>query len=217
MGLTFSYRRFVKSFAQVAEPLHALTRKGVSFAWDESCQAAFNELKKRLSEAPILAYPKNIPWKPTPVSKESVLYSQHQDDRRLHPVAYASRAGNPTEQNYSITDLETLAVVWAIAHFRAYLYGKRVKIITNHAAVKAVLQSSNKSGRHARWWTKVHSSGMKEVHIIYRAGKENAIADALSRNPHNPGRHHPVRDPSCKDCWIGRGRGRPRYIASPTV
>ena len=98
-------------------------------------------------------------------------------------MAFASRAVNPTERNYSITDLETLAVVWAVSHFRTYLYGQKVTIYTDHAAVKAVLQNPSSSGRNARWWTKVYGSGLKEVHIIYRAGRKNTIADALSRSP----------------------------------
>ena len=56
-------------------------------------------------------------------------------------------------------------------------------VYTDHAAVKAVLQNPNTSGRYARWWTRVHGAGLREVNIIYRAGKDNAIADALSRNP----------------------------------
>ena len=63
------------------------------------------------------------------------ILSQEQEDRCLHPVSYASRALSPAEQNYGITDLETLAVVWAVTHFRHYLYNQHVRIFTDHAAV----------------------------------------------------------------------------------
>ena len=76
--------------------------------------------------------------------------SQEQDDGKLHPVAFASRAVNQAERNYSITDLETLAVVWSMSHFRTYLYGQDVTVYTDHAAVKAVLHNPTTSGRHAK-------------------------------------------------------------------
>ena len=69
-----------------------------------------------------------------------VVLSQTQEDGELHPVAFASRALSQAERNYSITDLETLAVVWGISHFCTYLYGQKVTIYTDHVAVKAVLQ-----------------------------------------------------------------------------
>ena len=74
---------------------------------------------------------------------------------KLHPVAYASRALNSPEKNYSVTELETLAVVWAVTHFHSYLYGNRVNVITDHASVKAVLETPNPTGKHARWCTRV--------------------------------------------------------------
>lgn len=69
--------------------------------------------------------------------------SQEQEDGRLHPVAYASRALSPQEKRYAITELETLAVVWALSHFNAYLYGHDVVVYTDHSAVKAVLETPN--------------------------------------------------------------------------
>ena len=80
-------------------------------------------------------------------------------------------------------ELETLAVVWAVTHFHHYLYGHRVTVYTDHSAVKAVLEMPNPSGKHARWWTRVYGSGVKEVQVVYCAGKENTAADTLSRSP----------------------------------
>ena len=195
MGLASYYRRLVKSFATVAQPLHALTRKGASFVWSVACQEAFAGLKKRLTAAPILAYPSFghdfILETDASIQGVGAVLSQYQEDQKLHPVAFASRALNPAERNYSITDLETLAVVSSVSHFRTYLYGQRVTVYTDHAAV---LQNPNTSGRHARWWTKVHSAGLQEITILYRAGKENPIADALSRNPQAPAPHQGVAE-----------------------
>ena len=114
------------------------------------------------------------------------ILSQPQPDGKLHPVAYASRALNKAEKNYSITELETLAVVWAISHFHSYLYDNKVTVLTDHSAVKAILETPNPTGKHGRWWTKVYGRGVKAVVIKYRAGRENAGADALSRSPQDP-------------------------------
>ena len=59
-----------------------------------------------------------------------------------HTVSYASRSLSSPEKNYSISELETLAVVWAIQHYRAYLYGHEVTVVTDHSAVKAILKNT---------------------------------------------------------------------------
>ena len=106
-----------------------------------------------------------------------------QEDGQAHPVAYASRALSDVEKRYAVTELETLAVVWALNHFHAYLYGNEVTVYTDHSAVKAVLETPNPSAKHARWWTKVYGSGVKNIQIVYRSGRENSNADTLSCSP----------------------------------
>ena len=187
LGLTSYYRRFINQFAKVAAPLHLLTCKNVAFKWSQECQSAFEELKKRLVTPPVLSYP-NFDEDfvlETDASHQGLgaVLSQRQEDGKLHPIAYASRALSGAEKNYGITDLETLAVVWEISHFHYYLYGHRVTVYTDHSAVKAVLETASPTGRHARWWTRVFSRGVREVAIVYRPGKDNVLADALSRNP----------------------------------
>ena len=86
---------------------------------------------------------------------------------------------SPSEHNYSITELETLAVVWAISHFHYYLYNQSVTVYTDHSAVKAILGSPNLSGKHA--WLNVYSSGVGNIEICYCSGKANGNTDALSR------------------------------------
>ena len=107
----------------------------------------------------------------------------HSEGLNLHPVSYASRALAPQEKRYPTTELEILAVIWAVSHFHAYLYGHDVHVLTDHSAVKAVLETPNPSGKHARWWSKIFGSGVRNINITYRAGKENANADALSHCP----------------------------------
>ena len=187
LGLTSYYRRFIAQFAKVAAPLHALTRKEAVFEWSTECQRAFESLKAAITQSPVLSYPNFqvdfVLETDASVKGLGAVLSQQQDDGVLHPVAFASRSLSPTERNYSVTDLETLAVVWAMQHFRAYLYGHKVTVVTDHSAVKTVLGAPCSSGKHARWWLKVFGSGVKDVQIVYRPGRENDRADALSRNP----------------------------------
>ena len=187
LGLASYYRRFIPHFSRIAQPLHALTCKEATFMWTEECQAAMDLLKDRLTSAPVLAYPSFT--KPYTLETDAsikgigAVLSQRQEDGKLHPVAYASRSLSAAERNYSISELETLAVVWAISHFRSYLYGVGVTVITDHSAVKAILHTPNPSGKHARWWTRVYGSGVGDVQVVHRAGRLNASADALSRSP----------------------------------
>ena len=190
LGLTSYYRKFIPDFARVAEPLHRLTRKDVEFSWTTDCQISFDTLKKKLTEATLLAYPSFdrdfVLETDASIHGLGAILSQVQDDHKSHPIAYVSRALSTAEKNYGITELETLAVVWAMSHYHCYLYGHCVTVYTDHSAVKALLETPNPTGKHARWWTKVFAQGVRRVHIVYKAGKENVNADALSRSPHAP-------------------------------
>ena len=190
LGLASYYRRFIPKFASIAQSLHHLTCKDVPFIWTEAATSAFQELKERLTTSPVLAYPSFdqdlVLETDASISGLGAVLAQVQSDGKLHPIAYASRSLSPPEKNYSVTELETLAVVWAMSNFHYYLYGHRVKVYTDHTAVRAVLDAPNLTGKHARWWTRVYGKGVKEVQIVYRAGKDNKSADALSRAPQNP-------------------------------
>ena len=187
LGLASYYRRFIKNFAKIAEPLRELTQKNVAFHWTESREAAMTTLKEKLTTAPVLAFPSfDRPFTvetDASISGVGAVLIQYQEDQKLHPVAYASRSLSAAERNYSITELETLAVVWALSRFHPYLYGQSVTVVTDHAAVRAILETPSPSGKHARWWTRVYGSGLKDIKIVYRAGRLNCAADALSRSP----------------------------------
>ena len=103
--------------------------------------------------------------------------SQEQDGL-VHPIAYASRSLDPHEKNYGITELETLALVWAVKYFRTYILGYRTTVYTDHAACTSLLNSPRPSGKLARW-----ALAIQEMNLVikHRAGKSNGNADALSR------------------------------------
>ena len=141
-------------------------------------------LKAAITQSPVLVYPNfevDFVLETDACGKGlGAVLSQCQSDGILHPVAYASRSLSSVERNYSVTNLETLAVVWAMQHFRAYLYGHEVTVVTDHSAVKAVLGAPSLSGKHARWWLKVFGSGVKDVHIVYRPGRDNDRAETTT-------------------------------------
>ena len=115
---------------------------------------------------------------------------------RTTPSSLCQPVFNGCRRNYSITELEALAVVWAVTRFHSYLCGQSVTVVTDHTTVKAVLETPNPSAKHARWWTRVYGTGLKDVRIVYRPGRLNATADALSRSCNSGGRNSSVSEKS---------------------
>ena len=184
LGLTSYYRRFVPRYSAIAQPLYCLTRKEVPFQWTDECGRAFQRLRVALTEAPVLAYPQfGHPFLlETDASGAGLgaVLSQKQEDGTTRPIAYASRTLQPHEKNYGISELEALGVVWAVKHFRHYIYGHPCTVYTDHEALKSLLNTPQPSGKLARWGMALQEL---DLDIQYRAGKTNTRADALSRYP----------------------------------
>ena len=106
--------------------------------------------------------------------------AQRREDGVITPIAYASRTLQQHKRNYGITELEALGVVWAVKHFRHYLYGSSCDVYTDHEALKALLNTPHPSGKLARWGLALQELDLR---IHYRPGKQNANADALSQVP----------------------------------
>ena len=123
-GLASYYRRFVRNFASIAEPLTRLTKKHTPFKWSTEAETAFNHLKQALVDATTLSFP--VPGLPcildTDASDVAVgaVLSQVIDGVE-RPIAFYSRIMNPAQRNYCPTRRELLAVVAALQHFRHYL------------------------------------------------------------------------------------------------
>ena len=182
LGLASYYRRFIKGFALVAAPLHALTNKGREWIWTQECSEAFFELKKQLMSAPILSYP-NFHLQfvvDTDASGEGLgaVLAQMVGGRE-HVLAYASRVLTRNERKYCATRREMLALVWAVHHFRPYLYGKEFQIRTDHNCLKWLLSFKEPEGQVARWLEALAEFNYK---VIHRPGKLHSNADALSRS-----------------------------------
>ena len=184
LGLTSYYRRFIPCYSSIAQPLYNLTRKDAPYQWTEACENAFVRLKDCLTQAPVLAYPQFdvdffLETDASGTGLGAVL-SQRQSDNTVRPIAFASRTLQPHERNYGISELEGLGVVWAVKHFRCYLYGHHCTVLTDHEALKSLLRTPHPSGKLARWGMALQEL---DLTIEYRPGSRNQKADALSRYP----------------------------------
>lgn len=145
---------------------------------------AFEKLKQLISSHPILRYP-NFEKEFTLTTDASNYAIGAFISQEGHPVCFASRTLNKHEQNYSATDKEFLAIMWSVNYFRPYLYGRKFKIVTDHQPIKYLhskYRGKDMSPRHQRWLLKL---GEYQFNIEYIKGKENRVADFLSRIENN--------------------------------
>ena len=184
LGLSNYYRRFIKNYAQVAEPLHKIQRKSKQpFQWDATCQLAFDILKQKLITPPILAYPDfTLPFIVYSDASDTAirgLLGQMQNGKEV-VISYWSRQLTKAERNYSTIEREALAAVSIIKEFYPYLYGFTFKLITDHNPLTSLRALKDVGGRLSRWLMYLQQF---EFHVEYRAGKHHTNADALSRIP----------------------------------
>ncbi|XP_065860006.1 uncharacterized protein, partial [Euphorbia lathyris] len=150
LGLAGYYRRFVEGFSLIAGPLTKLLRKGVVFQWNDKCHQSFEELKKRLTSAPVLVLPSEgggfVVY--TDASGQGLGCVLMQNGK---VIAYASRQLRPHEMNYPTHDLELAAVIHALKVWRHYLYGETFQILTDHKSLKYIFTQKELNLRQRRW------------------------------------------------------------------
>ena len=182
LGLAGYYRRFINNFANISKPLTTLLKKDTKFIWNNDTQKAFDKLKDTLCAAPLLQFPQlNKPYIITTDASGyaiGAILSQGiigQDK----PIAYASRVLKGAELKYHTYEKEALAIMFGIKTFKNYIYGNKFTIVTDHKPLLS-FKSADKNTRVQKW--RLQLSGY-EYDIIYKKGKMNVNADALSRNP----------------------------------
>lgn len=181
LGITGYYRKFVKDYAKIASPMVKYLKKETKInVNDPSYISAFEKLKEIITSHPILRYPNfNKRFKlVTDASNLAIGAVLTQDG---HPICYASRTLNNHEKNYSTIEKELLAIVWGTKYFRPYIFGREFDLQTDHQPIKW-LQSKHTgkdiNPRLQRWLIQLGEYNMK---IDYIKGKENKVADFLSR------------------------------------
>ncbi|KAJ9546526.1 hypothetical protein OSB04_019069 [Centaurea solstitialis] len=177
LGLAGYYRRFIEHFSAIATPLTALTKKDVKFEWTSTCEYAFNNLKGKLTSAPILTLPNGTDGFVVycDASKLGLGCVLMQDGK---VIAYASRKLKVHELNYPTHDMELAAVVFALKIWRHYLYGVKCQIYTDHKSLQYLLNQKELNMRQRRW---IELLSDYDCEILYHPGKGNVVADALSR------------------------------------
>ena len=192
LGLAGFYRRFVRNFAAIAKPLTDLTHvvERAWWSWDAEAQKAFDTLKQAMVQAPVLAHadPQRQWVVQTDASGFAIggVLSQQQDDGTMRPVAYWSHKLNPTQSKYSATERELMAIVLATKHWRAYLHGSPHPVLlkSDHKPLIYLNGKAELGMRLSRWMEELCDLTFE---IGYVKGKDNAVADALSRrSDHEP-------------------------------
>lgn len=186
LGMTGYYRKFIRDYAKIAYPMIRYLKKDENINInDPQYISAFENLKALITTHPILKYPEYD--KPFVVTTDASNYAIGAVlSQNGHPICFVSRTLNKHEQKYSVTDKEFLAIVYSVNYFRPYLYGNHFKIITDHIPIK-YLNSKYKgkefSQRNQRWLLKLQEYNFE---IEYLKGKENKVADFLSRLENAP-------------------------------
>lgn len=182
LGLLGYYRKFIPDFARITKPMTQCLKKGSKITYNDSNYIkCFETCKTLLTNDPILQYPD--------FNKDFILTTDASNyaigavlsqgtigsDK---PIAYASRTLNSSEINYSTIEKELLAIVWATKYFRPYLFGRKFKIVTDHKPLQWVMNLKEPNSRLTRWRLKLSEYNFT---TIYKQGKHNTNADALSR------------------------------------
>jgi len=186
LGLAKYYRRFVKDYSVVVKPLTMLTSPNVEWTWSSAQQKAFDEVKQRLTSAPILAYPVNS--KPfrlcTNISDYPIgaALEQEGEDGLWHVVAYGSRSLSGAEKNWSATEKECFEVVHFMNYWWHFLLGAKFKVLSDHQALSWMFgQAEPPTGKLAMWILKTQP--FQPFNVKYWPGQVNNNSDTLSRQP----------------------------------
>jgi hypothetical protein len=183
LGMTNYFRRFIKNYSKIVQPLNNLLRANTPFDWSISTQAAFEQIKTALTNAPVLRMPD---WD----SDEPFEIHCDGSSRGIggvliqggHPIAFESRKLNAAESNYPATEFEMLSVQHHLQKWRCYIEGRTVHVYTDHKPNTSFFTNPLLNRRQARWAEVLQSFDIK---WHYKPG-QNMIADALSRSPVNP-------------------------------
>lgn len=184
LGMAGFYRKFVHNFSDVVAPLTTLLRKNVKFKWSDYCQTAFDKLKAVLANKPVLIAPDfTRPFKMAVDASDigvGAVLLQDDDSGIEKPVSYFSRKLNKHQKAYSTVEKETLGLVLALQHFEIYITNGTGEVIvyTDHNPLTFLGKYKTKNQRLFRWSLLLQPYAIRIVHL---AGKENVIADALSR------------------------------------
>jgi hypothetical protein len=203
LGLAGFYRRYISDFSRKAAPLNDLLKKDTQFLWRSQQDEAFEELKRDLTSEPVLHHPdyskRFVICTDASLLGLGAVLQQRDQDGGLYPIAFASRSLTPAEKNYSVPELEALAIVFAVAKWRHHIYGSAFDVESDQQSLKWLMTATAPS-RLVRWALLLSEY---DITIVYRKGTSNAVADALSRSFAAVSTSKPSR---AQDSDVGRER-----------
>ena len=181
LGHAGFYRRFIKDFSKISRPLCDLLAKDKSFDFSKECLTAFDILRTALTTAPIIKPPDwTLPFEimcdASDYAVGAVLGQKL--NREPHVIYYASKTLSDAQMNYTTTEKELLAVVFALEKFRSYLLGSKVLVYSDHAALRHLLSKKDTKPRLIRWILLLQEF---DLEILDKKGSENMVADHISR------------------------------------
>ena len=187
LGLAGYYRRFIPRFAEESACLHAATSSKKPFSWTEETKKTFESLKLKLTTPPVLAFPNldELFLVETDASSVAVgaVLAQKKEDKKTHPIQYASGTLCQADREYSAWERETLAVIFALKKFGVYLLSSDpFTLVTDHPSLQYAFKKKDIHGRLARWLDFLAEYDFK---VTYRPGVRNGAADFLSRITHD--------------------------------
>ncbi|KAJ9556957.1 hypothetical protein OSB04_011571 [Centaurea solstitialis] len=180
LGHAGFYRRFIKDFSKITRPLTKLLEKDAPFIFDENCISVFETLKYHLTNAPIMVPPD---WdQPFEIMCDASDYAvgavlEQRINNHFQLICYASRTLNDAQENYTTTEKELLAVVFAIEKFRSYLVLSKIIVYTDHSALKYLFAKPDAKPRLIRWILLLQEF---DIEVRNKRGAENLAADHLS-------------------------------------
>nr|GEU57418.1 reverse transcriptase domain-containing protein [Tanacetum cinerariifolium] len=192
LGHAGFYRRFIKDFSKIAMPMTCLLEKDTPFIFSKECVEAFQTLKRKLTEAPILIAPEwDMPFELMFDASDfaiGAVLGQHQD-KHFRPIHYPSKTMTEAKSNYTTMEKEMLAVVYAFEKFWSYLIMNKSIVYTDHSVLKYLFAKNDSKARLLRWVLLLQEFTFK---VIDTKGAANLAADHLSRLENQ---HQNVLDP----------------------
>lgn len=172
LGLCSWLGRFIQDFATISAPITRTLRKSKTFSFDTEAIEAFNQLKTADFKRKFY-----VQCDASNLGVGAVLF-QLDDNDLEQPIAFHSAQLTSAQRNCTVTERECLSVISAIDKFRPYLELMPFTVLTDHSALKWLMNQKDLSGRLARWSLKLQSY---QFDIQHRKGSHNVVADTLSR------------------------------------